>query len=1081
MSRFSGVEDRIVEVAIGQVKGFFTPSDAERAAAYELLVELTTRPVSARLTVADVSLADELASVDEMFGLTRQILRQHGVDGAKGSAGNLSLAVVALRVLNEVFAPVVNRWRPLLAEHAARRPPGEAAPTELEWERRWERAQQCRTDLDGMRSSVRAYVETLSRIAGASAIADAVLGAPTSMALPRTIVESSLRPAGLDPAIRPRRRMVQWLDLIEMIPAARSYRPGHRSVEQAEHRAMVVERDAAGRPLPTATFTAAAGDDFWFDYVADMGDGFDGTAPVAWLLGRRSIQLSDRGAADLPTPPASMPRGELLVFGGDQIYPFARPGGYEAQTELPYRMGLEGEPGDGDPTLVAIPGNHDWLGGVEQFEQMFVSQRRFADHWRTVQQNNWFHVQLPQGWWLWGIDTGLHDELVGPQEEYFRGAAELLRPGDRVVLCTPVPLWQLRQKFPKPYAKLRSTIDPLIAGANASMPLCLSGDTHAFAHLERVDVDQPEDHVMAGGGGAFMQPTHNLPERVPLERGNAEFKLTARWPLPADSRSIAPGGAKVLGRQYWAVAVLLALVFAGLTMLAGLRVCSGSGAEASCTGWTAIANVTVEAPDAGSDEAAAGDADVDGDDADRIVATSVDQLDWLAALRWTLASPWVLILVALLAEAGTVAFRANSRESSVTKATRVYGLVGGLGVATTMVLAATSWLAVDLGGILRWPAFVALSALAGFASLAVFLAVATWSNRRIRANDTLAVVPAGSTRYKHFLRFRIDQDGDLTCYAIGIDPVGAGWYEAMTPPPGQRSAVPPYDPAGTPRLHYVWGKTYRKFTPQPLKVALSASDPGGNDQWSTGDGTSPLAAAVEAISARLVDGGHTLMYGGRPAEGLTDRLHRLDVERHADNPNAMSHLVSYVADHFWNDELATDHVVRQIRVRPGLVDRTDPAGDEHAPGHAVLQTIANLSAMRRLMTDHADARVVVGGDLRPGAPGTRIAPGVLEEAYLAIEAGVPLVVVGGFGGVGELIARALVGQLDQVEIDELSQHFVEPSTGPGFVEMLRRCSSIGVLRNDLSNGENLELFRSRDPYTVTSLVLRSLYRLGANR
>jgi hypothetical protein len=111
---------------------------------------------------------------------------------------------------------------------------------------------------------------------------------------------------------------------------------------------------------------------------------------------------------------------------------------------------------------------------------------------------------------------------------------------------------------------------------------------------------------------------------------------------------------------------------------------------------------------------------------------------------------------------------------------------------------------------------------------------------------------------------------------------------------------------------------------------------------------------------------------------------------------------------------------------------------------------------------------------------------VLEEAYLSIAAGQPLIVLGGFGGVGELIADALVGCADSAEIDRLAEHFITPVGGAdgaatlGFSEMLARMNAVGVLRNGLTDGENLELLRTDSILTATHLVRRSVQRIGSH-
>ena len=1005
----------------------------------------------------------------------------------KGSGGNLSLAVVAIRVLNEVFRPVLSRWDPILTDYEARRIIEDPEATAIEWERCWGRGSQCRTELNEMRSSVRAYIDTLSRIAGASAIADAVLSSPNSVMAPRTELRGSLRPESTPAEVQPRPKMVSWLSPQLMWESWRGTLAAKKSLVLLEDE---LKKKSDLPREPVARFDAVEGKDFWFDYVADMGDGFDGTAPVAWWVGRTSIDIPDDRFGDLPTPPRSMPRGELLVFGGDEVYPIAKAGRYESHLELPYRMGLEGRPDEGRPTLVAVAGNHDWLGGIQHFRRMFVltpeeraeavademidevvdgtdepSVKLFAEHWKIAQRHNWWHVKLPQGWWLWGIDTALENELVGNQADYFRAAAEKLKAGDRVILCTPVPLWQLRQKYRKAYADLRAVIDPLIVAKDATMPLCLSGDTHMFAHYERLDTEFDEDHVTAGGGGAFLQPTHNLPERIPLEEGNAEFSLTSRWPLPADSRSIAPGAGKVvLNRQYRPLMVLVGVVFLGLTALTAIP--------------GRLWDVTGES--------------------------------WDDALLWTLAAPGALALLVATALAGVVAVRGNSLEPNLTKAARYYGILIGAGVSATLALVAATraylagWDDNGLGASNGWLWLgIGLAAVvAGVLGITVFFALYRWTNSRIKAGDTIALSQASSTRYKHFLRCRIDRDGDLTCYVIGIDPVGEKWYEAMTPPAdaGQSAAVssvPPFDRAGVPRLHYVWGKTYRKFVPVPIDIALSISDPEKEDPDDPEEGPAndvgspsttplpPLEEQFRRLAKTLLEGGHTLMYGGVPETGYTAGLRDIARRVHEDNPNAEHHFVNYTTD-------------PRSGSRPDGPDAPipvlNPAADDLDP---VTRYIEDLTAMRRHMARRAELRIVIGGACRPGnvrpgdprgprIPKTRLAPGIVEEAYLAVEAGKPLIVAGGFGGAAELIADALLDRLNPAEIDRLAEHFVgavpseDGTTSVDFAGMMARFNSFGVLRNGLTDGENRELLTSSDPQTVSALIVRSVRRIGSH-
>ena len=160
----------------------------------------------------------------------------------------------------------------------------------------------------------------------------------------------------------------------------------------------------------------------------------------------------------------------------------------------------------------------------------------------------------------------------------------------------------------------------------------------------------------------------------------------------------------------------------------------------------------------------------------------------------------------------------------------------------------------------------------------------------------------------------------------------------------------------------------------------------------------------------------------------------------------------------------------------------DPATTEGE----VERQIKDLTAMRHRMTKDADARLVIAGALWPTTSGTRIAPGVIEEAYIALQARQPLIILGGFGGAGELLAKALNDDLDPAFLDRLAACYLAPprsadgTPGVGLAEMVRSFNSLGLLRNGLTDGQNRELLRTRDVRTATGLIWRSVDLIGAH-
>ncbi|MGE3289580.1 MAG: hypothetical protein AB7J32_26255 [Pseudonocardia sp.] len=256
-------------------------------------------------------------------------------------------------------------------------------------------------------------------------------------------------------------------------------------------------------------------DELWIDYVSDIGDGFNAAAAVAGLVGRTE-PLDLDGAQVEPS--------ELLVFGGDEAYPTGSKEDYTDRLVGPYRAMLpwSAEPehpeyaAPGPPRQVlAVPGNHDWYDGLVSFIKLFCQRNRWIGGWRTRQRRSYFAVKLPQRWWLWAIDIQLDADVDEPQLEYFRTVAGELTPDDGVILCWAKPSWVAAgPRNPEVYAQIEYVQREILAPTGARVRISLSGDTHHYARYE-----QPasgEQKITAGGGGAYLSGTHNLPAELEL-------------------------------------------------------------------------------------------------------------------------------------------------------------------------------------------------------------------------------------------------------------------------------------------------------------------------------------------------------------------------------------------------------------------------------------------------------------------------------------------------------------------------------------------------------------------------------------
>ncbi|TDQ01312.1 metallophosphoesterase family protein [Labedaea rhizosphaerae] len=341
--------------------------------------------------------------------------------------------------------------------------------------------------------------------------------------------------------------------------------------------------------LPQKILHHQDGDDLWFDFVADLGDGFDATMSVASLLAAEQLTMPDG---------TELPRGRLLVMGGDEVYPVASTRNYEDRSKGVYRAALpqaEGVP----PVLFAVPGNHDWYDGLTAFLRVFAQRRPFGG-WATQQTRSYFAVQLPHRWWLLAIDTQFDDYVDAPQLDYFREVAEHIDRGDSVILCTATPAWVPAGSGgeTKGYDTIEFFLREIVRPRGAQVRLMLSGDTHHYARY--AEHGGSAQRVTCGIGGAYLAATHRLPEKLSLPprlsrvrqpSDQTEFDLVHRYPDEGTSRKLSWGIATLPWRnpKFWLLTGGFQLVLT-LALLLGL-VHDGTSAFDLLQAWSPAAIV----------------------------------------------------------------------------------------------------------------------------------------------------------------------------------------------------------------------------------------------------------------------------------------------------------------------------------------------------------------------------------------------------------------------------------------------------------------------------------------------------------
>ncbi|MEV7790568.1 hypothetical protein AB0O68_01085 [Streptomyces sp. NPDC087512] len=158
----------------------------------------------------------------------------------------------------------------------------------------------------------------------------------------------------------------------------------------------------------------------------------------------------------------------------------------------------------------------------------------------------------------------------------------------------------------------------------------------------------------------------------------------------------------------------------------------------------------------------------------------------------------------------------------------------------------------------------------------------------------------------------------------------------------------------------------------------------------------------------------------------------------------------------------------------------DPAagrGEEPVSAFAPETRQRALTGMRRHLTRHTDAHLFLGGR-RSGFAGAL--PGLMEEAFLALEAGRPVYLAAGYGGVTAEIAHALGVGGAPVVPDPADASPPDPRFLDGLAR-LRALAEAPARRvppgNGLTGAETRELAGCRDPHRIAALVARGLGRL----
>jgi hypothetical protein len=272
-------------------------------------------------------------------------------------------------------------------------------------------------------------------------------------------------------------------------------------------------------------------------------------------------------ASQFVTVPPLVACGEgihFMLIASDVLYPAGDVNQYLEKFYRPYKDVLA--------PIYALPGNHDWYDGLGGFMLHFCGEtdppratapaRPLSREWlrrllwrrarptdtgvvgkgrelrgrpeqRAEQPGPYFTIDTGPVR-IVGIDSGIRGSLDAEQGEWLRLVS---RSSDKPkILITGKPIYVDGTHVPGAIAGTELTVDAIVRDREHNYVAAIGGDIHNY---QRYPVDvvggRTIQYIVAGGGGAFMHATHQIP-KVDLQ-GVTEERFRC-YPLRGDSLSL---------------------------------------------------------------------------------------------------------------------------------------------------------------------------------------------------------------------------------------------------------------------------------------------------------------------------------------------------------------------------------------------------------------------------------------------------------------------------------------------------------------------------------------------------------------
>ncbi|MEO5761732.1 MAG: metallophosphoesterase, partial [Vicinamibacteria bacterium] len=149
-----------------------------------------------------------------------------------------------------------------------------------------------------------------------------------------------------------RRPMVGWFDPGPLVVTGFDVLISTLFGRHSDYR--LLEALAAGSSEELYDYSQSEGvarDELWLDYIADTGDGWNSTYATAYWSSRPSLTVATSFGARHETR-----SGDIMLFGGDEVYPAASHADYHSRLVKPFETARNYSRAP-EPDVFAIPGN----------------------------------------------------------------------------------------------------------------------------------------------------------------------------------------------------------------------------------------------------------------------------------------------------------------------------------------------------------------------------------------------------------------------------------------------------------------------------------------------------------------------------------------------------------------------------------------------------------------------------------------------------------------------------------------------------------------------------------------------------